>query len=72
MRYVVVGLVLLVGVGGCSIKKERVRGKTQVEIRGGTVRLTAETARVRIGKASARVPVPKVHIVPDSGQRSSR
>ena len=72
MRCVLVGLVVLVGLGGCSIKKERVRGKTQVEIRGGTVRVTTYTARIRIGKTSARVPVPQVHVVPDSGTRRRR
>ncbi len=72
MRFMVAALATVLVLGGCRVKKERVRGKTQVEIQGGTVQVTTDTARVHIGSESARVPVPKVHIATDSAARSSQ
>ncbi len=64
-------VVLLLGfsvltLGGCRIHKERIRGKTRIDIQGGDVQVTTDTARVKIGSESARVPVPKVHVSTDS------
>ncbi len=36
----VVLLLLLAGVGGCRVRKERIRGKTAVQIQGATVQVT--------------------------------
>ncbi len=62
----VVLALVLVAVGGCRVRKERIRGKTTVEVQGANVQVTTDTARVHIGSESARVPVPKVHLGSDS------
>ncbi len=61
-RGVVVLALVAVALGGCRVKKERIRGKTRVDIQGESVQITTDTARVRIGSESARVPVPRVHV----------
>ncbi len=65
LSLLVVALVLIPA-GGCRVRKERIRGKTAVEIERARVQVTAETTTVRIGRESARVPVPKVHVGADS------
>ncbi len=62
----VVLLLLLVALGGCRVRKQRIRGKTTVQVQGASVQVTIDTTRVRIGRESARVPVPKVHLRSDS------
>ncbi len=70
-RRIVVLVLMLIAVAGCRVRKERIRGKTAIEIQGGSVQVTTETARVRIGRESARVPVPRVHVSTDSGTRTT-
>ncbi len=54
--------------GGCRVKKERVGGRTRVDIQGETVQVTTETKTLKVGSESARVPVPQVHIAGDSAR----
>ncbi len=68
----VVLALILVAVGGCRVRKERIRGKTTVEIQGERVQVTTDTARLRIGRESVRVPVPKVHVGTDSTTTKGR
>ncbi len=65
-RLVVLAVLVLIALGGCRVRKERIRGKTAYQVQGATVQVTTDTKTVRIGRESARVPVPKVHIRPDS------
>lgn len=68
-RTTIVLLAALAALGGCRVQKERVGGRTRVDIQGEHVQVSTVPKTVKVGSESTQVPVPQVHISGDSAMR---
>ncbi len=68
---VILVVAALLALGGCRVKRERVGGRTRVDIQGEHVQVSTQTKTVKVGSESTQVPVPQVHIAGDSGGRDT-
>ena len=67
-RAMVLFVAAAVTLGGCRVKKERLGGRTRVEIQGENVQVSTQPKTVKVGAESTQVPVPQVHIGADSAR----